>query len=192
MGHRTGAVDVEVRSGGGKRSGVKSTTPYPRSGMVIEPNIAIAPLDAVRRLRDAILRPDFPPGGSVYPGDAAQETLHAGAFLEGELIAVASICRESPPGEADPLAWRVRGMATVSAWRGRGLASRLLTRCVEHAQSHGGARLWCTARATVSGFYVTHGFVTVGEAFTLAEFSNEVYVRMECIADAFIDRTSRT
>jgi GNAT superfamily N-acetyltransferase len=141
---------------------------------------ATADLNTVRRLRDAVLRPGFARGGSIYPGDDEPDTLHVGAFLAGEAVAVASICREAPPGENDPAAWRLRGMATSPEHRGQGAATRLLSRCVAHARTLGGRRVWCSARVTVAEFYRRHGFVAVGEPFTLPQYSDERYIRMDC------------
>jgi GNAT superfamily N-acetyltransferase len=144
-------------------------------------NFVFAPADlnAVRRLRDAVLRPGFAQGGSIYPGDDEPGTLHVGAFLAGEAVAVASICRESPPGENDPAAWRLRGMATSPAHRGQGAATRLLSQCIEHARTLGGRRVWCSARVTVTEFYRRCDFVVVGEPFVLPQYSGEHYVRMD-------------
>ena len=141
--------------------------------------IAPADLDAVRQLRDSVLRPRLPPGGSVYPGDNHPETLHLGAFLAGKLVAVASVCCEPPPGECDPVVWRVRGMATLPAQRGHGLGGKLLNQCLLHARKLGGRRVWCSARVGVAEFYHARGFASVGEPFALPQYSDEPYVRME-------------
>ena len=140
---------------------------------------APADLNTVRQLRDSVLRPGFPPGGSIYPGDDEPDTLHVGAFLAGEVVAAASICRESPPGAYDPAAWRLRGMATIPDYRGQGVATHLLNQCISHACTLGGRRVWCSARITVAEFYRTHGFDAVGETFVLPQYSDQQYIRMD-------------
>jgi hypothetical protein len=58
-----------------------------------------------RLLRDKVLRPGYAPGGSVYPGDDEPETLHIGAFMRNNAIAVATICHENMPGKSETGAW---------------------------------------------------------------------------------------
>jgi GNAT superfamily N-acetyltransferase len=142
-------------------------------------------LNAVRLLRDSVLRPGLPRGKSVYAGDDEPDTLHVGAFLADKVVAVASVCHESPPGENDPVAWRVRGVATLPKYQGQGLAQRLLNRCIAYAVAQGGRRVWCTARLSVAKFYRTCGFAAVGETFVLPQYSDERYVRMEYSEKAF-------
>lgn len=74
-------------------------------------------------LRDAVLRPGLPPGGSIYPGDDAPDTLHLGAFVGDTIAAIATLCRESMPDQSTTTSWRLRGMATLPEYRGRGSAS---------------------------------------------------------------------
>jgi GNAT superfamily N-acetyltransferase len=132
-----------------------------------------------RELRDAVLRPGLPTGGSIYPGDEAPDTLHAGAFMDGRLASVATVCRERMPGFTTPDTWRLRGMATLARWRGNGLGKRLAERCIAHAAEHGGALLWCSARIGTAAFYRALGFNEHGEPFRLPEYSDELYVFMQ-------------
>lgn len=120
-----------------------------------------------RPLRQRVLRPHQPSEALVYPGDDALDTLHVGAYVEGELIGVASLYREAPPGEVDPCAWRLRGMAVQRESQGGGHGRALLEACLAHARAHGGARVWCNARTTASAFYARLGFVVQGDAFDL-------------------------
>lgn len=135
-------------------------------------------IEQARAVRDAVLRAGLPPGGSVYPGDDAADTLHLGAWREGCLIAVATVCREPLPGASQPDAWRLRGMATVPAARGRGVGRRLAQECMAYAREKGAAVVWCSARLEVASFYAELGFGTCGEPFRLPEFSDRVYVAM--------------
>jgi predicted GNAT family N-acyltransferase len=138
-----------------------------------------ADLAAVRQLRDVVLRPGTPSGGSTYPGDDAPSTLHIGAFVAGKLVAAATTCQESPPNTSIPLAWRIRGMATLSEYRGFGLAGQLLARCLAYIHENKGTLAWCSSRVATVSFYQRHGFVPVGESFFLPQFSDESYILME-------------
>lgn len=135
-------------------------------------------VEQARTVRDAVLRAGLPPGGSVYPGDDAADTLHLGAWSEGCLIGVATVCREPLPADSRPDAWRLRGMATVPAARGRGMGRQLAQECVAYAREKGAAVVWCSARLEVASFYADLGFVAYGEPFRLPEFSDRVYVLM--------------
>ncbi len=133
---------------------------------------AITPVE-VRQLRHAVLRPFDPPEKLVYAGDDAPDTLHAGAFVGGELVGIASVCREAmpvgtdSPGSAEGGAWRLRGMATVPAVRGTGLGRALLESCFDHIREQGGDLLWCNARVAALGFYERMGFAAQGEEFEI-------------------------
>jgi len=142
--------------------------------------VSISPVSIsdARVLRDRVLRPDYPPGGSVYPGDDEPETLHVGAFVEGTPVAVATVCREPMPGRPENASWRLRGMATVSEYRGLGLGRKLAQHCIRHAIDHGGALLWCSSRVAAVSFYKSLGFQQFGERFRLPQFSKRTYVLM--------------
>jgi predicted GNAT family N-acyltransferase len=122
-------------------------------------------LRTVRQLRHELLRPHQQPWEIVFEGDDEADTLHVGAFREEVLVGIASVMREPPPGQEDPLAWRLRGMATLPEMRGQGYGGALLERCLRHATDHGGDLAWCTARVPAAGFYRRYGFENVGEVF---------------------------
>ena len=122
-----------------------------------------------RGLRQKVLRPRQAPEELEYPGDDAPDSRHVGAYLDGELVGVASVCREPQPGEGEPAAWRLRGMATLPSVRRTGVGRTLLEACSAHAVERGGARLWCNARSAAVEFYRAFGFRTEGEEFELPE-----------------------
>jgi GNAT superfamily N-acetyltransferase len=132
-----------------------------------------------RPLRSAVLRPGRPAEESIYPGDGEPEALHAGAFAGDEIIGVASVFREPPPGEADARAWRLRGMALVPSARRKGYGRALLEFCSAHVAGHGGAVLWCNARSTAEGFYRSLGFARIGEEFETPDGIPHFYMRRQ-------------
>ncbi len=125
-----------------------------------------------------VLRPGLPPGGSIYPGDDAADTLHLGAFIGSTLAAVATLCREPMPGEQSTTSWRLRGMATLPEYRGRGLGKGLAQRCIAYGAKQRGTIVWCTSRIATVPFYQALGFVECGEPFRLPQYSDAVYIRM--------------
>jgi GNAT superfamily N-acetyltransferase len=138
-----------------------------------------ADLAEVRELRQRILRPHQRPDQLVYEGDATPDALHLGAFEGGELVAIASITREPPPGSTEPASWRVRGMATAPEARGRGIGSELLRRCLEHARGHGGSFVWCNGRVGARAFYERHGFAVIRGPFDIAGIGPHVELRRD-------------
>lgn len=130
--------------------------------------------EQTRTLRHVVLRPDEPWDATAYPGDTAATTLHVGAFAGDDLVGIASVYAEPPPGDVDETAWRLRGMATLPSARGHGHGSALLAACVGHVARLGGRRLWCNARTPAAGFYERSGFTRRGRVFEIAPIGPHV------------------
>ncbi len=141
----------------------------------------IRPISAAdtRPLRSAVLRPGQPPESLVYPGDDAPGSFHAGAFLDGEVVGIATVYPEPMPLAPDPsagsgqavdasTAFRLRGMATRADLQGQGIGRITLLRCIEHVRDHGADVLWCNARTGALSFYTGLGFETLGDEFEIA------------------------
>jgi uncharacterized protein len=118
------------------------------------------PVDVVRPLRHAILRPSQPAEACHYTGDEAAGTLHLAVWRGGRVVAVGSMFAEEG-------AWRLRGMATEPASRGRGLGGLIVEAFAAEVARRGGGRLWCNARVDAAVFYRRHGFVDEGDVFDL-------------------------
>ncbi len=134
-------------------------------------DVEIRPIQAeeTRPLRKRVLRPGQCLDELDYPGDDAPDTRHLGAYLQGELVGIASVYREPIPGAEMAQAWRLRGMATLESVRRTGVGQSLLEACATHAVAHGGRHLWCHARTPALEFYRALGFQTDGEEFELPE-----------------------
>jgi GNAT superfamily N-acetyltransferase len=122
-----------------------------------------------RPIRHLVLRPHQPPEMLVYPGDDAPESLHAGAFLHGELVGIASVSRQPFRGAPGLDTWQLRGMATLPSARRMGCGAALVRACIAHVAAHGGAALWCNGRSSALPFYRALGFETRGEEFMTPE-----------------------
>lgn len=121
--------------------------------------------DETRFLRHKVLRPSQAPEELIFSGDHSPESLHLGAFLDGELVGVASVCRERCPDDNRLDAWRLQGMAVASTVQGHGCGRQLLERGIQHVADRGGTLLWCEGRTGVAGFYRAMGFELHGEEF---------------------------
>lgn len=129
-----------------------------------------------RPLRQAILRPHQRVEELVYPGDDSADAAHFGVFLDGELIGIASVYHESPKGEANVGAWRLRGMAVVPELHRKGIGSLLLRACVDYARQHGGATMWFNARTPAVPFYQAHDFKVRGDEFILPDIGRHWFM----------------
>ena len=133
---------------------------------------ALAPEETLP-LRSELLRPGQPIEESIYPGDDNAATQHWGAFVQNELVAIASLYPEPLPASAAHLApaktqcWRLRGMAVDPRFQGQGHGRQLLEHCLRAVAEQGGEVLWCNARSTAVGFYRGAGLETVGEEFII-------------------------
>ncbi|MGO9526610.1 MAG: GNAT family N-acetyltransferase [Verrucomicrobiia bacterium] len=132
-----------------------------------------------RPLRQAILRPHQRVEELVYPGDDSPDAAHFGAFLDEQLVGVSSVYRETPHGEANEGAWRLRGMAVVPQLHRKGIGSLLLRACVDHARRRGGMTMWFNARTPAVPFYRAHGFQVRGKEFELPDIGPHYFMWQE-------------
>jgi predicted GNAT family N-acyltransferase len=132
----------------------------------------ISPQETVS-LRREVLRPDRPLEESVFPGDDNSTTEHWGAFVNTELVGVASIYPEPMPAEvartASGSTWRLRGMAVAEQHRNEGIGKVLLDACIASIKNQGGTLLWCNARSTAIDFYLREGFALCSEDFEIPD-----------------------
>jgi predicted GNAT family N-acyltransferase len=134
--------------------------------------------EEVRPIRRRVLRAGLPGANVEFDGDDAPDTLHVGAFLDGVLVAVATVVRRPQHDDfAAPRAWQVRGMATDPEARGRGIGGELLDRCVVHVERSRGDLIWCNARIRAIPFYERHGFVRVGATFDVPDLGPHLRMR---------------
>jgi GNAT superfamily N-acetyltransferase len=96
------------------------------------------------------------------------EGLHLGAFLEGELVSVASLFVSG--GKA-----QFRKFATLPAYQGRGIGTQLLARMIEEAKAAGTREFWCNARLDALSIYQRAGMRPAGTAY---EKDGRTYIRM--------------
>jgi predicted GNAT family N-acyltransferase len=124
------------------------------------------PVETIRPLRRAILRPTRPPEKSVYPQDDLPDTVHVAAYDDaGTVVGCVTVFPQEYGDE--PKAWRLRGMATTEEMRGVGVGRQLLDAAIETIRSEGAPLLWCNARQNAEGFYERFGFVGVGDRFEI-------------------------
>ncbi len=122
-------------------------------------------VQAVRPLRQALLRPHQGIAELAYLGDDHPAALHVGGFRRSRLVGIASILPDLEVTPTSGSVWRLRGMAVDHGYRGRGLGALLLHRCLAHAAAGGRSLVWCNARMAALGFYQHFGFDRQGAVF---------------------------
>jgi GNAT superfamily N-acetyltransferase len=159
----------------------------------MSPEYAIRPVTAAetRPLRKEVLRPHQRLDEVGFAGDGVEGAAHFGAFVNGEMVATATVHPDEGPRHGlgtssgrvrfAPLSalgrgWRLRGMATRDGFRGRGLGGALVEACVAHAQASGGTMMWCNARLKAADFYRRYGFEARGEVFELPQIGPHLYM----------------
>ena len=120
-----------------------------------------------RTVRHPVLRAGLPPESAILEHDDDSLTRHLGAFDDARLVGVATFFAQPCPWRPGPIAWRLRGMATLDDMQGRGAGRALVAEGVRVAAAAGAALIWCNARVSARRFYEKVGFVAVGSEFEL-------------------------
>jgi GNAT superfamily N-acetyltransferase len=113
------------------------------------------------RLRQRVLRAGLDPETAYFPGDQDRSSGHFAAYVDHEVVGVASILEEPEPD--GPGHWRLRGMAVDPDHQGTGAGAALIERVRDFVQRSGGGLIWCNARLTAEGFYDKRGFIRAGD-----------------------------
>lgn len=123
-----------------------------------------ARVDEIFPLRHAVLRPGRPVTYSVYSED--EGAVHIGAWDDDVLVGCATVFPDPWPGPpAQPLAWRLRGMAVDPSRQNAGVGGQVLPVAIEAAREAGAPLLWANARTAALRFYERHGFRVGGPEF---------------------------
>jgi GNAT superfamily N-acetyltransferase len=123
-------------------------------------------------LRERVLRPGKSWTELALPGDREPSSGHFAAYVEHQVVGVATVLEE--PEDDGPGLWRLRGMAVAPESRGQGVGLALLERVRDFTVRSGGGLLWCNARVSAEGFYLSAGFVVVSEPWDDAEIGPHV------------------
>jgi GNAT superfamily N-acetyltransferase len=126
-----------------------------------------AALEEIFRLRRDVLRPGRPIEAARFPGDAAPETIHVGAFYGARNIGCATATRVDWEGKP---AWQLRGMGIASDWQKKGVGQQLLGELETLVRQASDIRvMWCNGRQEAVGFYQKLGWRIASEAFHIED-----------------------
>jgi thiamine transport system ATP-binding protein len=120
-------------------------------------------------LRRRVLRDADPDADVAWTGDDAVSTVHLGAFVGTQVVAISTWLESPYPDAPEMRAVQLRGMATDPEHTGRGIGALLLDAGRMHASALGADMIWANARVSALGFYDHNGFETVGPVFTTAD-----------------------
>lgn len=119
-------------------------------------------------LRHRVLWPSKPPEYCHVDGDV--DGLHFGAFIDDELICVASVYLTLNKA-------RLRKFATNTLYQNQGIGTKMLSFIIESLKSSQVEYFWCDARESALAFYQRFGMQTCSERFyktDVAYFTMEV------------------
>jgi predicted GNAT family N-acyltransferase len=113
-------------------------------------------------LRSTVLRNNIPEQECVF--DTDDIGFHLGAFVDDELVSVATFFPEDYP-DLGSGGYRLRGMATALVFSRQGYGARLIAFAMLELQKKGASYLWCNARKSAVDFYKKLNFQIISEEF---------------------------
>lgn len=116
-------------------------------------------------LRRALLRDGTASDVVVFEGDDLATTFHIGLRRDGRLVGISTWLALEYPGDPGRPAVQLRGMAVTPECRGEGAGTDLLRAGLARCRDSGALLVWARARTSALGFYLGHGFDTVGEEY---------------------------
>lgn len=116
-------------------------------------------------IRHTVLRPHQSLEECKYDTDNKQGSFHVGAFLDGQLISIASFCLEDLPDFSYERHYRLRAMATLDDYRNSGAGRAVVQFAEKEIKNQDVYLLWCKGRTTVQQYYSKLGFSPHGEVF---------------------------
>ena len=99
-------------------------------------------------LRHAVLWPNKDPKFCYVEGD--ESAWHFGAFLQEDMVSVASIYPECSSA-------RLRKFATSPEYQKKGIGSKMIIHILSELRAKNIEQLWCDARESAMGFYERFG-----------------------------------
>lgn len=126
--------------------------------------------EVVQPLRTQVLRPQFPVGHLlVFPEDDDPSTFHIAAYLDHDVVGVATFMSNPTPYLHDRSSIQLRGMAVRPDLQGVGVGKCILGFALETLPDRfqDADALWCHARESAKRFYDQCGFQIISERFDI-------------------------
>ncbi len=117
-------------------------------------------------IRHRILRPNQGIDACKYEGDLDVDNFHLGVSFKNEIVSIGSFFKQSNI-HFNELAYRLRGMATLSEHRGKGFGSEIINQAEEILKKKDVKILWFNARKSALAFYKRLKFQKIGAEFDI-------------------------
>jgi len=130
---------------------------------VEKPIVRLIHVDETLPLRKMVLRPDLNLSKARTPYAGKEKSFHVGAFINEELIAIASFIEKQNPYWQEERQWMLRGMATHPKFRNAGHGTLVILHGFREILKYKARLVWCSARLKALPFYKRVGFNSVGK-----------------------------
>jgi len=124
-------------------------------------------VEEILPVRQTVLRNGKPREECFFEGDLAEETIHLALYNNEELVAIASILKDTSEKIDTNNQYRLRGMAVVPNQQIKGYGRHLLLYAEDLIQQKAPATLWFNARTTAVDFYQKNNFQVFGKEFDI-------------------------
>lgn len=125
--------------------------------------------EAIRPLRNLVLRPSLPIETTYYDEDSHVKTIHLASIVNKEIISIGTFYAENDSILKSKNGYRLRGMATHPKFRRNSAASKLMKEAFIILKNKNCDILWCNARLIALDFYKSLGFNIDGKEFNIKE-----------------------
>jgi len=117
----------------------------------------IKPQDVVA-IRHQVLKIGQPIESCYFEGDLDEGTKHFGAFLNNELVGVATMMLKNTAVYKVHPVFRLTGLSVLPEHQHRHIGKRLLHFAEENISRKGSVMIWCFAREAAIPFYKKNGY----------------------------------
>ena len=126
-------------------------------------------VDLILKLRHKVLRFNKPIKACFYSKDKHPLTIHLAATKNNLIMSCATLYPEQNNHINHKKSFRLRGMATEKKFRNKGYGKQLLKFSERIIKKRGGNNIWCNARINAIPFYLSCGYIILGNMFTIKE-----------------------
>ncbi len=114
-----------------------------------------------------------------FTGDKESDTFHLGAFVDNNLVSVASFYFNPNPNFNIDNQYQLQGMATLENHRKQGFSRELLNVAFPIIKQNFCNLVWCNARIEARAFYEKLGFEVFGDEFEVEGIGRHVLMFRE-------------
>ena len=128
--------------------------------------------EAIRPLRNLVLRPSLPIETTYYDEDSHLKTIHLASIVNKEIISIGTFYPENDSILKSKNEYRLRGMATHPGFRRNSAATKLMKESFTVLKHKNCDIIWCNARLIALDFYKSLGFKINGKEFNIKDIGS--------------------